>query len=131
MTGFFAVTFRTLQRTFTSQPGRVSYSRRRSWDLFLRRFAPVHRVEDRLSPTSAPTCRFVLRFSATVFVAGCGRLPAGIVETPDRGSWGLAPITSRVLRIAGPAIALPGPLNCTDRSCRGFLFLFQVFGVRL
>jgi hypothetical protein len=33
----------------------------------------------------------------------------------------LAPITSRILRVAGPAIALSGPLNCTDQSCRGFL----------
>lgn len=33
------------QRTFYSQPGRVSYSRLRSWDLILRRFALVCRVD--------------------------------------------------------------------------------------
>lgn len=37
-----------------------------------------------------------------------GQRSAAIDETPGRGSWGLTLFTSRVLRIAGPAIAAQG-----------------------
>ena len=79
MTGFFAVAFRTRERTFYSQPGRVSYSRQRSWDLILRRFALVHRVDGVFRLASAPTCRFAWCFAAPVFDAGGGKgLPGSL-----------------------------------------------------
>lgn len=91
------------QRTFYSQPGRVSYSRQRSWDLILRRFAPVHRVDGVFRHASAPTCRFAWCFAAPVFDAGLGKgLPESLKHLAAApGVWPRSPAVS---------CGLPAPL---------------------
>lgn len=85
-----------------SRPGRDVWSRRRSWDFCPSQFRSRPRVIG-VFRRLAPTCRFAL---------GPPRVSSsrGPPVTADRwargrGSWGLAPRTSRAVRPAGPAKA--------------------------
>lgn len=131
MTGVLRGHVTGLSRTL-SQPGRVAYARRRSWDLILRRFAPMVGCRQFLAArrTHMP---FHLMFRHDCFCRG-------IRQTSCRhrlNTWprllGFRPDHQPCLADRRPRYSFCAKGRSTARTdpAMVFLFLFQGFGVRL